>query len=66
MLYIRSPEPTHLITGRLYPLTNIAFPHPPALGNHPSPLWFHEFDFFLFHTEVRSYSICLSVSALLT
>ena len=29
MLYIRSPELSHLITGSLYPLTNISpFPHP--------------------------------------
>ena len=45
-----SSELTHLITGSLYPLTNIsAFPHPPALGVHYSLLvCFEELDFSVF------------------
>ena len=36
MLYIRSPELIHLITGSLYPFTNISPPGPslPTHGNH--------------------------------
>ena len=36
--------------------------HPtPTLGCHFSALYFYEFDFFRFHIEVTSYSICLSL-----
>ena len=39
ILYVRSPELVHLITGSLYPLTSISpFPPPPAPGNHQSSL----------------------------
>ena len=48
MLYIRSPELIHLLSGSLYPLTNISpFPSPPAPGNHHTRLWFCEFSFFI-------------------
>ena len=67
MLYIRSPELSHLLTESLYPLTNISpVPQPSTLGNHHSTLCFFSLssDFFRFHIKVRSCSICLSVSGL--
>lgn len=48
MLYIRSPEFICLITGSLYPLTNVSL-HPSAPGNHHSSLCFCEFSFFRLH-----------------
>lgn len=38
------------------------FPHPLASGTHHSTFWFYELGFFRFHKEVRSHSVCLSVS----
>ena len=46
VLYIRSSEPTHLITNRLYCLSNLSsFPHPSGPVNHHSKLCCYKFDF---------------------
>ena len=56
MLYVRSPELTHFITGSLYPLTSIssspAPPHPNP-GNHLFTLHFYAFGFldFIYHWD---------------
>ena len=63
MLYIRSPEPIHLITGSLYPLISFTkFSGTHALGNIYSvsiSFFFFFFFFAKFQIKVRSYSICL-------
>ena len=49
MLYIRSPELIHFITGSLYPLTSISSsPNPSAPGKYHSTLCYYEFDFIIF------------------
>ena len=58
MLYIRSPELIHLITGSLYPLTFHLSPVlPPALVTTVFTLCFYEFGFFRFHIQVITYNI---------
>lgn len=62
MLYIRAPELIQLIAGSLYPLTNV------PISPTPQPLAttilfaISEFGFFRFHTYMRQYSICVSLS----
>lgn len=61
MLYIRSPELIHRMTGTLHPLTNIpSFPQPLGL-QHISILCLYEFGFSSLRMKVRIFSISLSL-----
>ena len=64
--YQRSPiKSSEFITENLYPWpTSFHFPHSPASGNYHAALRLSKFDLFKFHIQVRSYSICLSLSNL--
>ena len=65
VLYIKSPELIPLITGNLYPLTNISsFSLPLAPGIDQSTFCSYECGFFRFYIKVILYSICLSLSDL--
>lgn len=68
MWYIKSLQLTHFETVNVYPL--IMSPHfscSPIPNNHPSVLYFCEFDYFGFpyiNEIIRSCGICLPVSGL--
>ena len=57
MVYIRSPEIVHLITGSLYPLTNLSPPPPPLVTTILLSVSLSLA--FLDSTYVISYNICL-------
>ena len=66
MGYIRCPELIQLITGSLCHLTNIPLFSSSQLLVITTLLCFYKFGFFRFHVYVKLYSICLSLSDLIS